>query len=102
MKTNLRKEAKGRECQIRIPTLCNGNSETVVLCHPNSKSVFGAGVGSKPDDIFGAYGCSSCHDRVDGRIKGRLFSDDEIKIMFYEAIFRTQNILLSEGKIGEL
>ncbi|MEI9716942.1 nuclease domain-containing protein, partial [Moellerella wisconsensis] len=27
---NLRKEAKGRECQVRIPSVCNGNSETVV------------------------------------------------------------------------
>ncbi|MBG3071645.1 DUF1364 family protein, partial [Proteus mirabilis] len=24
---NLRNEAKGRECQIRIPSVCNGNSE---------------------------------------------------------------------------
>ncbi|MEX9297344.1 nuclease domain-containing protein, partial [Providencia alcalifaciens] len=23
---NLRKEAKGRECQVRIPGVCNGNS----------------------------------------------------------------------------
>ncbi|MGV3346389.1 nuclease domain-containing protein, partial [Enterobacteriaceae bacterium LUAb1] len=30
---NLRKEAKGRECQVRIPGICNGNSETVVLAH---------------------------------------------------------------------
>lgn len=30
---NLRKEARGRECQIRIPGVCNGNPETVVLTH---------------------------------------------------------------------
>lgn len=28
---NLRKEAKGRECQVRLPGICNGNNETVVL-----------------------------------------------------------------------
>ncbi|EEW8596318.1 DUF1364 family protein, partial [Escherichia coli] len=26
--TNLRKEARGRECQVRIYGVCNGNPET--------------------------------------------------------------------------
>ena len=30
---NLRKEAKGRGCMVRIPGVCNHNSETVVLAH---------------------------------------------------------------------
>ncbi len=28
---DLRKAARGRECQVRIPGVCNGNSETSVL-----------------------------------------------------------------------
>ena len=31
---NLRKLAKGRDCQVRLPGICNGNPETVVLAHP--------------------------------------------------------------------
>jgi hypothetical protein len=95
---NLRKEARGRECQIRIPTICNGNSETVVLCHLNNKRLFGVGTGQKVPDIFGAWGCSACHDAVDGRKDGLYYSDQAI-IMFYEGVFRTQNILLSEDKM---
>lgn len=30
---DLRKAARGRECQVRIPGVCNGNSETSVLAH---------------------------------------------------------------------
>ena len=101
---NLRKEAKGRPCKIRIPHVCNGNPETTVLCHPNKQSVFGSGTGSKPDDMFGAWGCSACHVAVDSRMNipdglGFYFDANEILIMFYEGVFRTQNQLLKEGKL---
>lgn len=48
---NLRKEAKGRECQVRLPGVCNFNSETTVLAHYRMAGL--NGVGMKPDDIFG-------------------------------------------------
>ena len=64
-KVNLRKEAKGRECQVRIVGVCNGNPETVVLAHYRMGGL--NGMGMKPDDIFGAWACSACHDAVDGR-----------------------------------
>ena len=101
MAIDLRKEARGRECQIRIPGVCNGNNETVVLCHLNNKRLFGVGTGQKVPDIFGAWGCSSCHDAVDGRTDV-LVCDYEVvtREYFYEGVFRTQNILLSEGKLG--
>ncbi|HGN0358311.1 TPA: nuclease domain-containing protein, partial [Proteus mirabilis] len=50
---NLRNEAKGRECQIRIPSVCNGNSETVVLAHYRMSGL--CGVGIKSHDLFGAW-----------------------------------------------
>lgn len=101
----LKNEARDRECQVRYPGICNGDRETVVLAHPNEKSVFGVGTGQKPDDIFGAHCCSACHDIYDQR---HTIPNDhpayrlnvwEIKIMFYQGIFRTQNILLEENKI---
>ncbi|WP_435653218.1 nuclease domain-containing protein, partial [Proteus mirabilis] len=41
---NLRKEARGRECQIRMPGVCNGNSETVVLAHYRMSGICGTGI----------------------------------------------------------
>lgn len=43
--TNLRKEAKGRECQVRIVGVCNGNPETVVLAHYRMGGLNGMGYG---------------------------------------------------------
>jgi hypothetical protein len=88
---NLRKLARGRECQIRIPGVCNGNPETTVLCHLN-----GGGMGIKEDDILAAWGCSSCHDAVDGRGKhSAIMYNSE----FSDGIFNTIRILVQEDVI---
>lgn len=97
-KINLRKEAKGRECTVRIPGVCNGNPETTVLAHLNNKGLFGVGTGQKVPDMFGAWACSACHDAIDFRRKTDM-GNAELLIMFYEGVFRTQNQLLKEGKL---
>jgi hypothetical protein len=38
---SLRKEAKGRGCMVRLPGICNFNSETVVLAHIRLAGVSG-------------------------------------------------------------
>jgi len=95
---NLRKEAKDRECQVNILDHCNNNPDTVVLAHPNNKRLFKCGMSMKVPDIFGAYCCSSCHDVIDGR-QTTGWTDAQILIWFHEGIFKTQHILLDEGKI---
>ncbi|MFO5541033.1 nuclease domain-containing protein, partial [Klebsiella pneumoniae] len=40
---NLRKEARGRECTVRIPGHCNGNPETSVLAHYRLAGTCGTG-----------------------------------------------------------
>lgn len=97
---NLRKEAQGRECAIRIPHVCNKDRETVVLCHLNSKRLFGVGTGQKVPDEFGAWGCYDCHNAVDGRTFHAGYTPTDYLLLFYEGVFRTQKILLDEGKIG--
>ncbi|WP_187651564.1 DUF1364 domain-containing protein [Xenorhabdus sp. TS4] len=92
---NLRKEARGRECQVRIPGICNGNSETVVLAHYRMAGI--CGMGMKPPDLFGAWACSCCHDEIDRRT--RLTDTDCAHMAHLEGVIRTQSILLSEGKI---
>ncbi|MBB6652105.1 DUF1364 domain-containing protein [Proteus mirabilis] len=92
---NLRKEARGRECQIRIPGVCNGNSETVVLAHYRMSGICGTGI--KPNDIFGTWACSACHDESDRRTH---YVDAEYaKQCHLEGVIRTQDILIKEGKI---
>jgi len=90
---NLRKEAKGRECTIRIPGVCNWDNSTSVLCHLN-----GAGMALKEHDLHAAIGCSKCHDCVDLRNTFNYLTD-EIKLMHLEAVIRTQKIWIEEGFI---
>jgi hypothetical protein len=83
-----------------IPGVCNFNPETVVLCHaphPNK------GTAIKGPDTWGAYGCSSCHDEMDGRTN-RFFVGHEFlsprlqKVMaWYPAILETQRRLIAKG-----
>ncbi len=93
---DLRKEARGRECQVRIPGHCNHDPTTVVLAHINLPGV--GGMGMKAPDLLAAWCCSACHDVVDGRVKSSYFKH-EIRMMFYEGVFRTQNALIKLGKV---
>lgn len=93
--TKLTKAARGRECQVRIPGVCNGNPETTVLAHYRMAST--SGIGSKPHDLQGAWACSTCHDVCDGRSKA---VDRETARHYHaEGVMRTQAILLAEAVV---
>ncbi|HHK5661070.1 TPA: DUF1364 domain-containing protein [Serratia marcescens] len=92
---NLRKEARGRDCQIRIPGVCNFNPETTVLAHYRLAGTCGTAI--KPDDTQAAWACSACHDDVDRRT--RLIDANEARLMHAEGVMRTQEILRKEGKL---
>ncbi|WP_261095129.1 DUF1364 domain-containing protein [Serratia quinivorans] len=61
----LRDSARGQSCTLQIPGICNGNPETTVLCHLPSQT---HGMGYKGDDFWAVFGCSDCHDVIDGRV----------------------------------
>lgn len=92
---NLRKEARNRECQVRIPGICNHNSETTVLAHYRLAGTCGTGI--KPPDIQGAWACSACHDEIDRRT--RHIDTETARLCHAEGVIRTLNILISEGKL---
>ena len=91
--TKLRKAARGKDCMVIIPGICNGNPETVVLAHLN-----GGGMGYKHHDFLGAWACSSCHSWLDGGYSG--FVSREVRDKIHnEAIIRTQIELIRSGII---
>ena len=92
--TKLTKSARGRECTVRIPGVCNGNPETTVLAHLN-----GGGMGAKKSHIHGAYCCSTCHDELDYRTDKTPYSRREIAHFHLDGVIRTQEIMLAEGLI---
>lgn len=92
--SKLRKSAEGQDCLVRIPSVCNFNPETTILAH-----LGGAGMGLKKNDIHGAFCCSSCHDAIDGRTRGSGFTGEELKLMHYEGVERTQDFWIKAGLI---
>lgn len=60
--SNLTEFARGQECTLRVPGVCNHDPETVVLHH----TTFGAGMGQKNPCLAGYHVCSSCHSFVHG------------------------------------
>ena len=91
---NLRKEARGRGCMVRIPEVCNHNSETVVLCHYRLAGV--SGMGMKSPDLIGAWACSACHDAIDRRAHTDL-DRDYVRLLHLEGMVRTIAQLNREG-----
>jgi hypothetical protein len=59
--------ARGQPCFLRLPTVCNGNRETTVLCHIRRGGVGGMGI--KPPSICAIPCCDACHSALDGRTK---------------------------------
>lgn len=89
---NLRNTARGEPCLIRIPGHCCHDPETTVLCHDNTES----GMAMKACDLHAAFGCHVCHDIVDGRRRTE-FTREEISLMFYKGMIRTQAKWVREG-----
>ena len=53
----------------------------------------------KSHDILGAYGCSACHNAIDGRMRTD-YTTDELKLMHLEGVARTQIILIEKELIS--
>ena len=94
---SLRKEAKGRGCMVRLPGICNFNSETVVLAHIRVMGV--SGMGLKSPDLLGAWACSACHDELDGRTHQSGMTRNELRLAHFEGMARTVAQLEKEGLI---
>lgn len=78
---------------MQIYPYCNGNPETVVLCHlPSEDKAWSM----KSPDWWAAYGCSDCHDVIDARRKTDLSKAEVLECMM-RGLFRTQKILIEKG-----
>jgi len=71
------------------------NPETTVFCHAPSED---KGMGKKSPDFWGAFGCSDCHDIVDGR-RNVDISNDEIFRLHIRGVFRTIKTFIEQGLI---
>ena len=96
MSDKLTKLARGRECQIRLPNVCNFDPETTVLAHYRLIGI--SGMGLKAHSILGSWSCSACHDAVDRRTHTDL-EFDFVRLAHAEGVFRTIAKLIEDGVI---
>jgi hypothetical protein len=88
---NLRQLARGQECMVRLPGICNFNPETTVLAHYRLGGINGYGM--KSPDLIGAWACSDCHAHIDTH------RDDATARAFLEGVIRTQYALIRAGVV---
>lgn len=93
--TRIRASARGQECTLRFPGICNHNPETTVWCHSN-RLMDGKGMSLKAPDEQGCYGCSDCHSWLDGGYAGRV-PREVIDSRFDVARAESQEILRLKG-----
>lgn len=92
---DLRAYAKGKPCLIRVPGWCNREKDTTVFCH--YRLVGYSGMSLKMADIFGAFGCSDCHDIVDRRRIVPEIPRSLCQLYLAEGVMRTQAYLAERG-----
>ena len=90
----LRDSAMGQACTLNIAGVCNYDTATTVLCHLPDES---SGLGKKSDDISACFGCSCCHDSIDGRNHKNRLEWGEKEFYMRRAQIRTWRIWIDEG-----
>lgn len=91
------KSARGQLCTVRIPGICNHNPKTTQPAHVTVKGLHGTA--TKMSNIHIAYACDSCHAVMDGRLQSE-YTRDDVKLMAFEGLIRTQQIMIDEGVIN--
>ena len=87
----LTQSARGKDCTVRS-VFCNRDPETTVLAHLRGR--WALGTSTKPNDFFGVYACSDCHDVLDGRRQEKWPLDEDDRL---RALYETQTIMFLEG-----
>ena len=75
---------------------CNCDPETTVLCHINCED---KGMGIKSPDWWAVYGCSTCHDIIDGRRTEGDITVSGIQMYSLRALYRTHKRMIEKGLI---
>lgn len=90
--SKISKSARGEDCTVRAPGICNFDPATTVLAH--IRRSWNAGVGLKPRDTEACYACSACHDAMDRR-SGGLPAVPPGALL--DALMRTHRRLIEKG-----
>ena len=87
--------AKGKACTLNLVNVCNYHAETTSACHLPDGS---GGSNRLTGPLSIAFGCSDCHDQIDGRTK-QVITDEDMEFYMRRGMMRTLVILHNDGLI---
>jgi hypothetical protein len=89
--------ARNEQCTLNISGVCNYDTDTVVYCHFADGS---GGSNKLTGPLHGGYGCSSCHDSIDGRVLGfNQLTKVDREFYMRRSMNRTINRLIEKGLV---
>lgn len=97
--SKITESARGEQCQIRLPFICNFDPTTTVWAHANKPN---KPKGGKMPDALGSYACFKCHAVYDRGIpipKGSHMTRGDVELAFWEGHARSLIMLLERGLI---
>ena len=89
----IRDSAKGEECTLQIGGICDGDNDTVVLCH---FGVHSGGSARLNGDLSAGYGCMKCHNCIDRR-EYHSVSEADREFYMRRSMVRTLTRLFEKG-----
>lgn len=92
----LRRSAKGEDCTLRLPGICQFDPATTVLAH---LPFGGRGTGYKASDLHAVYACDACHSELDGRSRNPI-SREELWECCIRALAETHQRMLGKGLVS--
>lgn len=87
--SKLRKSAKGEQCTLQIPGVCNFDTATTVLAHLPDDSGTGK-MGGKSEDWCACFGCSDCHALIDNQAEfQKRYTSEDYLFFIRRAMIKT-------------
>lgn len=98
----IKASARGKECQVRYVGICMRDPACTIWSHARWGAQLGEGgkgMGTKADDLAGAYACTACDAAFDQMTNAGEMTRDELDLDWLMGHLRSLGILQRDGLI---
>lgn len=98
----IKASARGKECQVRYVGICRRDPKYTIWSHARWGAQLGdggKGMGTKADDLAGAYACTACDAAFDQMIGARGLTREELDLDWLLGHLRSLGILQRDGLV---
>lgn len=98
----IRQSARGKDCQVRYVGICTRDPAHTIWSHARwgaQVGVGGKGMGTKSDDLAGAYACAACDAAFDQMLRAGDYTRQELDLDWMMGHLRSLAILQRDGLV---